>query len=265
MMPGANTFKAAAIIAFFYLLHLVEAYKNSHSHQHIHHDEPGSNKIYSNYNRSSTSTANLTSAEILVSQGLAAVAIANKLRYENAQFNTNEFRNTSSILEGRKSAPPLNYTGTDQHTDSQRRSQITSSGNSSTSTSYVYSIPPQLAEAARIVAELHPPPPSNGNHSKVASELKLKYSLDLNDTNVMKQTLVKPNALFEVVKPEPVEFTEIINASLRRRDTSEYWMANIQQNGASPFAPPGYKVWRNVKDYGAIGKRSIYPYLLPPY
>ncbi|KAJ6785862.1 hypothetical protein PWT90_10961 [Aphanocladium album] len=32
-----------------------------------------------------------------------------------------------------------------------------------------------------------------------------------------------------------------------------YWMEQMVQNGASPFAPSGYKVWRNVKDYGAVG------------
>ncbi|KAL2018129.1 hypothetical protein VTK56DRAFT_1259 [Thermocarpiscus australiensis] len=40
-------------------------------------------------------------------------------------------------------------------------------------------------------------------------------------------------------------------SQLRRR--SSYWMENMVQNGASPFAPSGYKVWRNVKDYGAVG------------
>lgn len=34
---------------------------------------------------------------------------------------------------------------------------------------------------------------------------------------------------------------------------SSFWMESMQQNGASPFAPSGYKVWRNVKDYGAVG------------
>ncbi|KAL2165639.1 hypothetical protein VTG60DRAFT_4072 [Thermothelomyces hinnuleus] len=40
---------------------------------------------------------------------------------------------------------------------------------------------------------------------------------------------------------------------LDKRQSSSYWMADMVQNGASPFAPPGYKVWRNVKDFGAVG------------
>jgi hypothetical protein len=31
-------------------------------------------------------------------------------------------------------------------------------------------------------------------------------------------------------------------------------MANMQQLGSSPFAPSGYQVWRNVKDFGAKGE-----------
>lgn len=40
---------------------------------------------------------------------------------------------------------------------------------------------------------------------------------------------------------------------LEKRQTSSYWMANMVQNGISPYAPPGYQVWRNVRDYGAVG------------
>ncbi|KAK3296411.1 pectate lyase superfamily protein-domain-containing protein [Chaetomium fimeti] len=38
-----------------------------------------------------------------------------------------------------------------------------------------------------------------------------------------------------------------------KRQASSYWMANMVQNGVSPFAPSGYRVWRNVKDFGAVG------------
>ena len=37
------------------------------------------------------------------------------------------------------------------------------------------------------------------------------------------------------------------------KEESRYWMAEMAQVGASPYAPDGYKVWRNVKDYGAVG------------
>jgi hypothetical protein len=41
--------------------------------------------------------------------------------------------------------------------------------------------------------------------------------------------------------------------AIGKRASSTFWLANIEQNGQSPFAPVGYKVWRNVLDYGATG------------
>jgi glucan 1,3-beta-glucosidase len=35
--------------------------------------------------------------------------------------------------------------------------------------------------------------------------------------------------------------------------SSTYWVSNIQRQGTSPFGAAGYKVFRNVKDYGAKG------------
>ncbi|KAH8895965.1 pectin lyase-like protein [Thozetella sp. PMI_491] len=40
---------------------------------------------------------------------------------------------------------------------------------------------------------------------------------------------------------------------LTARQQSTWWLEGMTQNGLSPFAPSGYKVWRNVKDYGAKG------------
>lgn len=34
---------------------------------------------------------------------------------------------------------------------------------------------------------------------------------------------------------------------------SSYWYENIAHQGIAPFAPSGYTVFRNVKDYGAKG------------
>ena len=32
-----------------------------------------------------------------------------------------------------------------------------------------------------------------------------------------------------------------------------YWLQNIQHQGTAPYAPSGYAVFRNVKDFGAVG------------
>lgn len=34
---------------------------------------------------------------------------------------------------------------------------------------------------------------------------------------------------------------------------SSYWYENIAKQGIAPFAPSGYTVYRNVKDFGAKG------------
>lgn len=39
-----------------------------------------------------------------------------------------------------------------------------------------------------------------------------------------------------------------------KRQSSSYWYETINHQGISAFGPSGYKVFRNVKDYGATGK-----------
>lgn len=40
---------------------------------------------------------------------------------------------------------------------------------------------------------------------------------------------------------------------------SSYWYENIAHQGIAPFAPSGYSVYRNVKDYGAKGNYNLFP------
>lgn len=48
----------------------------------------------------------------------------------------------------------------------------------------------------------------------------------------------------------------------RAVDGSDFWLANMKRQGAVPFGHgPDYKVFRNVKDYGAKGM-SACPVLL---
>lgn len=46
---------------------------------------------------------------------------------------------------------------------------------------------------------------------------------------------------------DPHQVTDLV-----KRDTP-YWLENIHHQGTSAFHPAGYTVFRNVKDYGAIG------------
>lgn len=39
------------------------------------------------------------------------------------------------------------------------------------------------------------------------------------------------------------------------RDTSSYWVGSIKRQGVAPFGPSSdYKVFRNVKEFGATGE-----------
>jgi glucan 1,3-beta-glucosidase len=40
---------------------------------------------------------------------------------------------------------------------------------------------------------------------------------------------------------------------VQERDAATYWYESIAHQGISAFGPSGYKVFRNVKDYGAKG------------
>lgn len=54
-----------------------------------------------------------------------------------------------------------------------------------------------------------------------------------------------------------------VSKALSERQASSYWYENIQHQGISAFGPSGYKVYRNVKDYGAKGNVSyLYNWLI---
>jgi glucan 1,3-beta-glucosidase len=43
--------------------------------------------------------------------------------------------------------------------------------------------------------------------------------------------------------------------AVTERDTSSYWVGSIQRQGIVPFGPSsGYKIFRNVKEFGAKGE-----------
>lgn len=48
--------------------------------------------------------------------------------------------------------------------------------------------------------------------------------------------------------------TRIVNFAASAADN--FWYSQMD-HGQSPFAPSGYQIYRNVKDYGAVGKQEI--------
>lgn len=92
------------------------------------------------------------------------------------------------------------------------------------------------------------------------ASLKARFAPKLNDTNVMPQRMKRPSGLVQYVPPNELPLTTQNGSQvagppqvLSVRDSTTYWQETIPQLGESPFAPAGYKVWRNVMDYGAKG------------
>lgn len=62
-----------------------------------------------------------------------------------------------------------------------------------------------------------------------------------------------------VVKHALAEFSETVHYAgneshtLAARQATPYWYEQIAHQGISAYGPSGYKVYRNVKDYGAKG------------
>jgi hypothetical protein len=209
-----------------------------------------------------TNTQSLDDAKDTINRALKALAVANKLRLDNPQFNRYEFRNATAIAQSYKPAPPLNYgqdgnssnAGPQSKRYAYRRTTANSSTESAPNGTYSYSIPDELAEAARIVAEAQPIITSGQNLVVTSPPLP-----GTNDTNVMGQAILQPDGLHGWIPDVTVSTILPQNksgATIAKRATSTFWMENMQQNGVSPFAPSGYKVWRNVMDYGAKGSAN---------
>ncbi|KAH7147069.1 pectate lyase superfamily protein-domain-containing protein [Dactylonectria estremocensis] len=134
---------------------------------------------------------------------------------------------------------------------------------SSDSSNSPYKVPAELIQAARVVAEAQPLP-LDGNSKFMEQSESLRAERHQRDTFAMAPVLQKGDGLhassaepgtayrFSSNESESTH-AEDSDGSLEKRSASHWWMAKIKQRGSSPFAPKGYKVWRNVKDYGAKG------------
>lgn len=54
-------------------------------------------------------------------------------------------------------------------------------------------------------------------------------------------------------------FSNVTHSNVTTPAASNYWLANIRRQGTAPFNgnPAGYKVFRNVMDYGARGELTF--------
>ena len=239
--PSVSRFNMLVSIFLLLITFFDHGLVSAATDNHVHHlPYP---KLHSFARRNATASGNMTleAARLLLAQGQAAMALANARILENPRSNNYTVLNSTELEKTREPAPLLDYT------------------NSTATLSYT--VPPELAEAARIVAEASPPSTDRSEYTALLETVKAKFLPPVSDTNVMPPVLKRPSGLLEVVREAPSVYRFAGNASdvavasphIEKRDGNSWWMATIQQRGSSPFAPAGYKVWRNVKDYGAKG------------
>jgi hypothetical protein len=213
-----------ALATVFAIDHHGHQHHGSHGHLHARSNQDEQNQTLD------SDHASLSGPEEIVRRALAALSVVNKARVEHPIFNKKEFEKTPGATEV---APPLDY----GNTTLSRRSSNGTSG------VVLYSIPAELADAARLLAEATDQLPK-GNHSDVALAIRKRFARRLNDTNVP-ETLDTPEGLLGAFGPDTSEITA--------RATYGYWMADIKHQAFAPYAQTGYKVWRDVKEYGAKG------------
>jgi hypothetical protein len=179
------------------------------------------------------------SAESIVQMALVAVRERNRARLEHPKFNKEEFAPGPPTPE---LAPPLQY---------HDNSTLARRNLSSSEPSSAYTIPPEVVAAAKEVAESTDQTPL-GDHESLAAAARDKYQdKSVNDTNSPEPqgTPEGKLAAWAGLGLEP----SASNGSELAKRASGYWMIDMEQRGSSPYAPAGYQVWRNVKDFGAIG------------
>lgn len=251
------------VLNLFYVTFFAVA--SSHHHDHSKHSHlHGSHKRVVAINSTGNGTT-LDEARKLMANAQAAMARANQAIVSNPRKNRLEVLNATELIKAQTPPPPLDY-----------RSNVTAhvlqvrGFSNGTEKDSRYSVPDELIEAARLLSESwNPSEYLNGDYAADVYGLQQQYKYEINDTNMMPPMLQYGSGLTSRVEEPPSAFrygdntSSIVEPSteedqtgqhLQRRGASDWWMAKIQQRGSSPFAPTGYKIWRNVKDFGAKGK-----------
>ena len=259
---GSSLLVRALVTFFFILSSLVPSVLSHDSHGHGSHGHSTHAHLHLRAAQNGTGTGSAaadapklkgngtasTAAEALVAAAFEAMAVRNKLRLENPMFNKYEMApegSTARVAKVDAEVPSLlDSVDVSLNSTAARKRQLGKGGNGTLTPediepgpngSYKYSVPQELIDAARIVAESTPQYVSKGNHSEVAAQMRDKYSLRVNNTNAMPAEFGFERAPF-------AETISLGGEGIDKRAASTYWMATIQQRGSSPFAPDGYQV-----------------------
>lgn len=212
---------SSLVVRFAIFIHLFLAIVvASHSPNHNHHNQQ---KLASTVSHVSQNVENKTLSDVekLVQEAIKAAAARNKARLESPHFNKDEFASPSREPS---LAPPLRIANGTSTLSAREASQHNVS-------SSAYTIPQEVVEAARIMAESTPQQPT-GDHEAIAARIKHKYSHKLNDTNAPKHLGTPEGRLGAWALPDSVG-----NSSEVLKRDSSYWMLSMPHLGYSPYAP----------------------------
>jgi len=205
----------------------------------------------------------LASAQKTVSLFQKAMAQANRALLQSPSPNVYRHLNRTELHQ--RTAKPLAY-GPSLRNDDE---------DDGLSNRASYTIPPEVINVARIMAEANPPQPKNYRVLLRTLKKRRGGGSHVNDTNVMAQRIQRPSGLVEYVPPDELAVTYQNDTQVAGPPESEsepklsetheeieseegeetYWQETLAQLGRAPFAadPATYQVWRNVRDYGAVG------------
>ncbi|KJR87858.1 LysM domain protein [Sporothrix schenckii 1099-18] len=215
------------------LVSLAAASSHHHAHNKLHHRQE--------HNLHGARDTAIDDAYALVNASLPAIAAANKLKLQQPRFNTYQFPpagNASSYGRSNTTVPVIGRRG---HLMANGSSTSTGSvppfaANSNT-TSRDYIVSPELAKAARVVAEGTTNKPAGADYTDRAARLKAEHWGQTSPASGDNATSVSDGVEARAAAA-----------------SSSFWMANMAMNGVAPYAAAAnYKVWRNVMDYGAKG------------
>ncbi|KAK3937477.1 pectate lyase superfamily protein-domain-containing protein [Diplogelasinospora grovesii] len=209
------------------------------------------------------SAISLEEAQAIVAGFQKAMGVTNKHILNNPQRNVHKLMNSTGQAMSRRTAAPLAYTPGGNGTAAvlnRRATNQTATAQNVTS----YTVPAEVIKAARMLAEssaASSPGTSREDYASMVANLRAKFNVPQSDTNVPPQRLKSPSGLVEYVPynqlPEVIQNGSAVTGPVARRaaaaDNTSYWQETMTQLGSAPYAPSGYKVWRNVRDYGAKG------------
>jgi hypothetical protein len=199
--------------------------------------------------RAAVANVTLAEAKDVVARFQEAMTQANAAILANPRKNNYTIYTETEVKDAVKPAPLLEYDNSNSTVAQKLRrsywrrqlSNETTPGNSS---ALSYTIPPEVIEAARIVAEANPPVLSSAEYDSIVASMKERNAPRNNDTNAMPQILQNPSGLLEYVGNVTGANPAVVAPTTKhkKRAASDFWMQNIIQRGSSPYAPAGYKV-----------------------